>query len=85
MALTLWISFGGPRPSPEKLPLSALGCAFNVTIPEPSSTVDPTEHFYLYRVSYLWTSPVSIQVIRYNINELYKIDVSYSIYNPSYL
>ncbi|XP_046962983.1 putative sodium-dependent multivitamin transporter [Vanessa cardui] len=55
MALTLWISFGGPRPSPVKLPVSVEGCPFNVTLPEPAST---TDYFYLYRISYMWTSPI---------------------------
>ncbi|VVD03012.1 unnamed protein product [Leptidea sinapis] len=56
MAFTLWMSFGGPRPPTVKLPVSVDGCAFNVTVPPPV-TVDPNEYFYLYRISYMWTSP----------------------------
>ncbi|KAL4706589.1 hypothetical protein ACJJTC_009001 [Scirpophaga incertulas] len=61
MAVTLWMSFGGPRPVPEKLPLSVEGCGLyglNVTAPLPTPPTIPSNYFYLYRVSYLWTSPV---------------------------
>ncbi|CAG9135820.1 unnamed protein product [Plutella xylostella] len=54
MALTLWMNFGGPRPAPVKLPVSVESCAANVTLP----VADHGEYFYLYRVSYLWTSPI---------------------------
>ncbi|XP_050343338.1 putative sodium-dependent multivitamin transporter [Nymphalis io] len=57
MAITLWISFGGPRPSPVKLPVSVEGCLFNVTLPDPVPT-QPSDYFYLYRISYMWTSPI---------------------------
>nr|XP_026496754.1 putative sodium-dependent multivitamin transporter [Vanessa tameamea] len=57
MAITLWISFGGPRPSPVKLPVSVEGCLFNVTLPDPVSS-QPSDYFYLYRISYMWTSPI---------------------------
>ncbi|KAG6444236.1 hypothetical protein O3G_MSEX003247 [Manduca sexta] len=59
LALTLWISFGGPRPALVKLPLSVEGCNFNVTAPTLPAPVDPSNYFYLYRISYMWTSPVS--------------------------
>lgn len=59
MALTLWISFGGPRPTPTKLPLSIDGCSFNVTQPIPAALTSDSDYFYLYRISYLWVSPVS--------------------------
>ncbi|CAG9560010.1 unnamed protein product [Danaus chrysippus] len=55
MAMTLWISFGGPRPAPVKLPLSVEGCANNFTLPVADTS---KEYFYLYRVSYMWTSPI---------------------------
>ncbi|CAH0763795.1 unnamed protein product [Diatraea saccharalis] len=57
MAMTLWMSFGTPRPPPVKLPLNVEGCLNNITIPVPPAT-DPTNYFYLYRISYMWTSPV---------------------------
>lgn len=56
MALTMWINFGGPRPPIVKLPVSVDSCEGNFTLPTPS---DPSGYFYLYRISYLWTSPVS--------------------------
>ncbi|XP_013138883.1 PREDICTED: putative sodium-dependent multivitamin transporter [Papilio polytes] len=59
MALTLWMSFGGPRPTPLKLPVSVASCVHNVTLSTPAPA-DPTGYFYLYRISYMWTSPVSI-------------------------
>ncbi|XP_037296555.1 putative sodium-dependent multivitamin transporter isoform X2 [Manduca sexta] len=57
MALTLWISFGGPRPPPVKLPLSLEACPFNVTAPVPAA-LKTVDYFYPYRISYLWTSPI---------------------------
>ncbi|XP_052740789.1 putative sodium-dependent multivitamin transporter [Bicyclus anynana] len=57
MAMTLWISFGGPRPAPVKLPVSVEGCLFNVTMPTPPQS-QPSDYFYMYRVSYMWTSPI---------------------------
>ncbi|CAH0729365.1 unnamed protein product, partial [Brenthis ino] len=57
MATTLWISFGGPRPSPVKLPVSIDGCPFNVTGTNPV-VPPPSDYFYLYRISYMWTSPI---------------------------
>lgn len=65
IALTLWINLGGPRPAPVRLPLSVDGCAANITLPAPVLT-DPSDYFYLYRVSYLWTSPVSFFCTVYN-------------------
>ncbi|PZC75982.1 hypothetical protein B5X24_HaOG205275 [Helicoverpa armigera] len=57
MAMTLWISFGGPRPPVTKLPLSVEGCGFNVTQAAVAAT-NPSDYFYLYRISYMWTSPI---------------------------
>ncbi|CAH2071410.1 unnamed protein product, partial [Iphiclides podalirius] len=57
MALTLWMSFGGPRPVTVKLPVSVEGCVQNVTM-TPPTLADPSQYFYLYRVSYMWTSTI---------------------------
>ncbi|KAM3967362.1 putative sodium-dependent multivitamin transporter [Aphomia sociella] len=57
MMLTLWMSFGGPRPSPTKLPLSTEGCGLNGTLLTFMKS-NPDDYFYLYRISYLWTSPI---------------------------
>ncbi|XP_028178125.1 putative sodium-dependent multivitamin transporter isoform X2 [Ostrinia furnacalis] len=56
MAMTLWMSFGAPRPPPAKLPLSVEGCGHNVTLAE-TLVSNPSDYFYLYRISYMWTSP----------------------------
>ncbi|CAG4992572.1 unnamed protein product [Parnassius apollo] len=57
MAFTLWMSFGGPRPAPIKLPVAVENCAKNITLATPHLT-DPSSYFYLYRISYMWTSPI---------------------------
>ncbi|XP_026322024.1 putative sodium-dependent multivitamin transporter isoform X3 [Hyposmocoma kahamanoa] len=57
MAMTLWMSFGGPRPTPTMLDLSTSGCAQNVTIRPTPEPTNPNDYFYLYRISYMWTSP----------------------------
>ncbi|XP_049870014.1 putative sodium-dependent multivitamin transporter isoform X2 [Pectinophora gossypiella] len=57
MALTLWMSFGSPRPGPPKLPVQVDGCPFNATLPN-LTPVDPSDYFYPYRISYMWTSPI---------------------------
>ncbi|XP_060801716.1 putative sodium-dependent multivitamin transporter [Amyelois transitella] len=57
MAVTLWLNFGGPRPPTLKLPLSTEGCAVNGTLITPAQ-YDSSSYFYLYRISYMWTSPI---------------------------
>ncbi|KAI5638659.1 sodium:solute symporter family domain-containing protein [Phthorimaea operculella] len=56
MAMTLWMSFGAPRPPVAKLPVQVTGCLTNVTLTT-AALADPGEYFYLYRISYMWTSP----------------------------
>ncbi|CAF4811701.1 unnamed protein product [Pieris macdunnoughi] len=56
LSVTLWISFGGPRPSPVMLPLNVDGCS-NFTAPL-AMTSNPTDYFYLYKLSYMWNSPI---------------------------
>ncbi|XP_045494432.1 putative sodium-dependent multivitamin transporter [Colias croceus] len=57
MSVTLWMSFGSPRPVPVKLPLNVDSCPYNVTL-TPTTTSNPSDYFYLYRISYMWTSPI---------------------------
>ncbi|CAK1546081.1 unnamed protein product [Leptosia nina] len=57
MSLTLWMNFGGPRPPLVKLPISVTSCAMNVTL-APTPAVHPDDYFYLYRISYMWSSPI---------------------------
>ncbi|XP_045535023.1 putative sodium-dependent multivitamin transporter [Papilio machaon] len=54
LSLTLWISFGGPRPSIAKLSVSTEGCSHNVTMLTSVPTA-ASDYFYLYRISYMWT------------------------------
>ncbi|CAH4035513.1 unnamed protein product [Pieris brassicae] len=55
LSMTLWTSFGGPRPSPVKLPLNVDGCT-NFTAP--LAMTSNTDYFYLYKLSYMWNSPL---------------------------
>ncbi|XP_063824104.1 putative sodium-dependent multivitamin transporter isoform X2 [Ostrinia nubilalis] len=57
LAMTFWISFGTPRPSPTKLPLSIEGCGNNITVSTPMAT-NPSDYLYPYRLSYMLTSPI---------------------------
>ncbi|XP_022119809.2 putative sodium-dependent multivitamin transporter [Pieris rapae] len=57
MSLTLLMNFGGPRPPIGKLPVNVGNCPGNVTI-TPIPIVDPSEYFYLFRISYMWSSPI---------------------------
>ncbi|XP_054270777.1 putative sodium-dependent multivitamin transporter isoform X2 [Macrosteles quadrilineatus] len=67
---SLLLGFGGPKPPLHTLPLSTAGCSTNLTIyaasPVLAATVtptsQPTEYFYLYRVSYLYYIVISFGV-----------------------
>ncbi|XP_073942952.1 putative sodium-dependent multivitamin transporter [Choristoneura fumiferana] len=59
LAVTLWMNFGTPRPPLVRLPISVEGCAANITLPD-IPAVNPSDYFYLYRLSYLWTSPIGL-------------------------
>ncbi|XP_049944693.1 putative sodium-dependent multivitamin transporter isoform X2 [Schistocerca serialis cubense] len=54
LAFSMWVGFGVSRPDAVRLPTRTDGCDFNVTATPPPPTQDPSEYFYLYRVSYLW-------------------------------
>ncbi|XP_057335777.1 putative sodium-dependent multivitamin transporter [Microplitis mediator] len=67
----LWISFGGPRPGPQTLPVSIEGCdsdllaRLNLTS-NTNGTIgnfsNQSEFFYLYRISYLWIAPIGLAI-----------------------
>ncbi|XP_013138880.1 PREDICTED: putative sodium-dependent multivitamin transporter isoform X2 [Papilio polytes] len=59
LSLTLWISFGGPRPPLAKLPVSVEGCSHNVTMLIAATTAT-SDYFYLYRISYMWTGLIGL-------------------------
>ncbi|XP_016928539.4 sodium-coupled monocarboxylate transporter 1-like [Drosophila suzukii] len=66
--LTGWITFGSQialasgKLSLPKLPVSVEGCVGNVTIPE-NVWVDEEDVFPLYRLSYLWISPIGVLTV----------------------
>ena len=63
-----WIGFGGPKPSQIKLPVSTDNCteAVLLDVSEASATTDDVtlsdQYFYLYRISYAWTSAIGFLV-----------------------
>jgi len=59
-----WIGFGGPKPPPNKLQVSVSNCteAFIEDDNMSSNTQDSVEYFYLYRISYAWTSAIGFLV-----------------------
>jgi len=54
LAFISWIGFGGPKPPPVKLPVSVANCTIPIDPPAQNPT-NPSEYFYLYRISYAWT------------------------------
>ncbi|XP_058794304.1 putative sodium-dependent multivitamin transporter [Phymastichus coffea] len=61
----MWASFGQPRPKVPPLPASTDGCNFTVlpaglSVAEPPR--DPSSYFYLYRISYMWYSPMGATI-----------------------
>ncbi|XP_046736676.1 putative sodium-dependent multivitamin transporter isoform X2 [Diprion similis] len=66
LALMCWTAFGQPRPSKVALPLSTSGCSANVTTASLSTVrqmaVGDSSSFYLYRISYMWYSPLGLIV-----------------------
>ncbi|KAG7212483.1 hypothetical protein KM043_012796 [Ampulex compressa] len=75
LGFLFWIAFGQPRPVPPRLPVSIEGCAVDAFV---NSTLalqcdiqypDPASYFYLYRISYMWYSPLGF-VITFGIGFL---------------
>lgn len=57
----LFLGFGGPRPPPPTLPFSTENCTINrpqTNIKILNQTIDDNAYPYLYRISYLWYSPI---------------------------
>ncbi|KAG5308544.1 SC5A8 protein, partial [Pseudoatta argentina] len=65
-----WIVFGQPRPMPPKLPTSIEGCdnVANITmsvlqnVTSFSKSTGDSSYFYLYRISYMWYSPLGFLI-----------------------
>ena len=65
LAIVAWIGFGGPKPPAPALPVSTANCSSaalvtshqmtNMTRPDQE---EAPEYFYLYRISYAWTSAI---------------------------
>ena len=70
LAIVAWIGFGGPKPPPPTLPVSAANCSTpgdtgQVVTRHPMTSdmsQDTPEYFYLYRISYAWTSAIGFMV-----------------------
>ncbi|OXA60259.1 putative sodium-dependent multivitamin transporter [Folsomia candida] len=60
----LWIGFGGPRPSPVRIPPSPDQCPIwsNSSCPMTSGGPPRDDYFYLYKVSYLWYSLITFTI-----------------------
>jgi len=57
LAVSLWIGFGGPKPTPKLLPMSTDSCAQsgNMTAAEiRNGEGSSDDYFILYRLSYMW-------------------------------
>ncbi|KAF5303094.1 hypothetical protein FQR65_LT08426 [Abscondita terminalis] len=67
LAISLWIAFGGPKPQLPKLPMRIDGCNaslesfLNVSIVKPTE-LDKMDHFWLYRISYLYNGVIGLFV-----------------------
>ena len=69
LAIVAWIGFGGPKPPAPALPVSTANCSSanlvtshqmsNMTSPEQE---EAPEYFYLYRISYAWTSAIGFLI-----------------------
>ncbi|XP_011686228.1 PREDICTED: putative sodium-dependent multivitamin transporter [Wasmannia auropunctata] len=66
-----WIVFGQPRPMPPKLPTTIEGCDNNVAnitmsilqnVTSLSKSTGDSSYFYLYRISYMWYSPLGFLI-----------------------
>ena len=65
LAIVAWIGFGGPKPPAPALPVSTANCSSadhqmsNMTSP---GQEEAPEYFYLYRISYAWTSTIGFMI-----------------------
>ncbi|XP_051176176.1 putative sodium-dependent multivitamin transporter isoform X4 [Leptopilina boulardi] len=67
LIFSFWIAFGQPRPEPAVLLVNTYGCdPQNLTAPVLNTTIltrkGDTSFFYLYRLSYMWYSPIGFIV-----------------------
>ncbi|XP_011693528.1 PREDICTED: putative sodium-dependent multivitamin transporter [Wasmannia auropunctata] len=69
LSVSLWATFGQPKPPIPQLPVSIEGCANSTALMLAqqmnfNSTVQPDQssYFYLYRISYLWYNPIGLTI-----------------------
>ena len=73
LSIITWIGFGGPKPPAVPLPVSAANCSLpddadlvtSHQMMSPSnltSVTEAPEYFYLYRISYAWTSAIGFLI-----------------------
>ena len=72
LSIVAWIGFGGPKPPAVPLPVSAANCSLTddadlVTSHQMSpsiltSVTEAPEYFYLYSISYAWTSAIGFLI-----------------------
>ena len=73
LSIVAWIGFGGPKPPASPLPVSAANCSLpddaelvtSHQMMSPSnltSVTEAPEYFYLYRISYAWTSAIGFLI-----------------------
>ena len=62
LAIVSWIGFGGPKPLTTKLEVSLTNCTNNTDIVDSPTLIEPEQYFYLYRISYAWTSAIGFTV-----------------------
>ncbi|XP_043283568.1 putative sodium-dependent multivitamin transporter [Venturia canescens] len=67
LCLTFWMAFGSPKPPVLKLPVSIDGCpnsthadtiAYMEQVNATYKLAHEKEYFYLYRISYMWYTPI---------------------------
>ena len=65
LAMVAWIGFGGPKPPTPGLEVTTRNCSHtNLTeaVGESLGVREPDQYFYLYRISYAWTSAIGFSV-----------------------
>ena len=64
LAIVAWIGFGGPKPPAPVLPVTTANCSSADLVTNMTSTdqEEASEYFYLYRISYAWTSAIGFLI-----------------------